>query len=127
MKPFDRIVAGVCSAVVAAAVVLGHLASRGATVLPATAVCWSQRLLGRACPGCGLTRSFLLLGQGSIRAASVMNPLGPILFVWILALVAIRAGKAVAPRFRWWTEIDLGFFGAAVVAVLVRTVTFYAV
>jgi hypothetical protein len=43
--------------------------------------CWSRRILGIACPGCGLTRSFVAMARGGVQPAFYFNPLGPILFV----------------------------------------------
>ena len=121
MKPFDRIVVAVSAAAIAAAVIVGHF-----DLVPDAPICWSQILLGRECPGCGLTRSFALIGRGAVRDANVMNPLGPILFAWLIALIVIRAGRAWAPRFRWWSEIDVAFSATVVIALVVRTITFYA-
>ncbi len=42
--------------------------------------CWSRRIFGIACPGCGLTRSFVALAHGGVQSAFYFNPLGPILF-----------------------------------------------
>lgn len=126
MNLFDRIVVAVSAAAIAAAVVLGQLAARGHDLVTNTPLCWSQIFLGRECPGCGLTRSFLMIGRGAVRDANVMNPLGPILFAWLIALIAIRAGRALAPRFRWWREMDVAFGASVVMALVVRTITFYA-
>ena len=120
MRTFDKVVAGVSAAAIGAAVILGRF-----DLVPSAPLCWSVILFGRECPGCGLTRSFALIGRGAFRDANVMNPLGPILFVYLIALIAIRAGRALAPRFRWWWEVDVGFGATVVIALVVRTITFY--
>ena len=114
--------------VVLALATIGVLAAFVAARVPLSKsppLCWSVVLLGRECPGCGLTRSFAAIGRGDVHAANALNPLGPMLFLYALAVIAIRFGKAIAPRFRWWAELDAGFAGAAIIAVLTRTVLFY--
>lgn len=46
--------------------------------LPET--CASRRILGVSCPGCGLTRSFVLMARGEWKPAMRANAMGPILF-----------------------------------------------
>ncbi len=48
-------------------------------VLPDT--CWSHAVFGIQCPGCGLTRSFTAIARGEVRAAFLLNPCGPLLFI----------------------------------------------
>ena len=38
-------------------------------------ICLTKLLLGHPCPGCGMTRAFLLLGHGRILEAFSLNPL----------------------------------------------------
>ena len=121
MKPFDRVILVIAVAAIAAAIVVGRF-----DLVPNAPLCWSVILLGRECPGCGLTRSFALIGRGAFHEANLMNPLGPILFVYLIALIAIRIGRATTSRFRWWWEIDVAFGAAVVIALVGRTITFYA-
>jgi hypothetical protein len=105
--------------------VLGALLAARAPLSKSPPLCWSVVLLGKECPGCGLTRSFAAIGRGDVRAANALNPLGPILFAYAVAVIAIRFGKLAAPHFRWWWELDAGFAGAAITAAVTRTLLFY--
>lgn len=107
---------------------LAVLAAAVAARIPlssAPPLCWSVVLLGRECPGCGLTRSFAAIGRGDVQRANALNPLGPMLFAWAVAVIGIRLGKIAAPRFRWWGELDAGLAGAMLLAVIVRALLFY--
>lgn len=53
-------------------------------------ICALRMLAGIPCPGCGLTRAFLLIVQGDIRTATEMHPFWiPIVFV----LVSFAVGR----------------------------------
>lgn len=43
-------------------------------------VCMFRRAFGIACPGCGLTRSFIELSHGHLTQAFRMHPLGPVMY-----------------------------------------------
>lgn len=122
LSKLDRLALALAVTAVAAAAVAARVPR---DTLTATPLCWSVIFLGRECPGCGLTRSFAAIGRGELAAANALNPLGPILFAYALAVIGIRIGKWLVPGFRWWFELDAGFAGAAVVAMIVRAATFY--
>lgn len=46
-------------------------------------VCIVRMLFGIPCPGCGITRAFLLLVQGKIKDATIMHPF------WIAIVVLL--------------------------------------
>jgi hypothetical protein len=46
--------------------------------------CFFRSLFDASCPGCGLTRSFILLAQGDFAASFRMHHLG-----WLMALVVL--------------------------------------
>ncbi|MEN0062934.1 MAG: DUF2752 domain-containing protein [Myxococcota bacterium] len=48
-------------------------------------LCTFRLITGYSCPGCGLTRSFSFLAHGHVAEAFQMNPLGPLLFLAVLA------------------------------------------
>jgi hypothetical protein len=57
--------------------------------LPSWSGCLLKRISGWACPGCGLTRAFLVLSRGQIMQAFQFNPAGPLLYAafsmaWLL-------------------------------------------
>jgi hypothetical protein len=57
-------------------------------ILPDT--CFSRRVLGVSCPGCGLTRSFVAMARGDFAGSFSYNPMGPVLFIICLAQVPYR-------------------------------------
>ena len=65
-------------------------------------------MLGKPCPGCGLTRASVALAQANIAAAMAFNPLAPIvspLFVGVLGWAAftfIRDGRVRMPGWVMW-------------------------
>jgi hypothetical protein len=60
-------------------------------------LCLFKGLLGTPCPGCGMTRAFLLMGHGRVAEAVSFNPLSPAAYLLLWGLVA--AGVARAARF----------------------------
>lgn len=53
-------------------------------------LCGWKRLTGRPCFGCGLTRSWVYLAHGDLRAAFAMNVGGPLLFAVAVQQVVFR-------------------------------------
>jgi hypothetical protein len=53
---------------------------------------------GLPCPGCGMTRAFLLLGQLRIGEALAAHPLAPGLLLAVLWTLAGTPGRARIPR-----------------------------
>lgn len=53
---------------------------------PETSFCFSRRVLGLPCPGCGLTRAFAHLAKGEWPAALAAHPLAPVLAAEIVLL-----------------------------------------
>ena len=68
------------------------LAPESVESLPST--CAFRRITGLPCPGCGLTRSWVLTAHGHLRHASERHPFGPPTFLVSLALV-LRGPRAV--------------------------------
>ena len=52
--------------------------------------CLTHSLFGVQCPGCGLTRSFVLLTHGRLREALGFHRVGPILYLYFLYQVFYR-------------------------------------
>lgn len=71
-------------------------------VLPKVTLCLFQRVTGRPCPGCGMTRSMLRLSQGDVVESLRLHPLGVVLAALWLATAAgtavglVRGGDPVA-------------------------------
>ncbi|MFQ9514497.1 MAG: DUF2752 domain-containing protein [Eubacterium sp.] len=53
-------------------------------------VCPLRMILGIPCPGCGITRAFLLLSQGKIYEATAMHPFWIPLVVIVAAFLMVR-------------------------------------
>lgn len=117
----DRVTLILAIAAIAAAPLLGAIPKQ---TLASRPLCFSVILFHRECGGCGLTRSFAAIGRGSWSDANALNPLGPMLFVWAIAVVAIRIGRALLP-WPYWTEIDIAFAAAAAIALVTRLALFY--
>ena len=49
-------------------------------------MCLYRLVLGQPCPGCGMTRSFLLLGHGRLAQAVELNPLSVVAFPLMIGL-----------------------------------------
>ncbi len=57
------------------------------SVIPMPEVCTSRILLGKDCPGCGLTRSFIAISHGQFGRAWKFNPGGTVVYLLVLAQV----------------------------------------
>ncbi len=89
--------------------------------VPMPELCTWNRFTGWDCPGCGLTRSFVCLGHGQLIRAFTFNPVGPILFLLMVAQIPYRSAQLVRIRLGK-TPFALGKLGARLgIAVLVAT------
>jgi hypothetical protein len=61
-----------------------HVFVRGFPQVVAPGTCMSRELFGVDCPGCGLTRSIVLLGRGDVRGSWRMHHVG-----WLMALAIV--------------------------------------
>lgn len=57
---------------------------------PLPEICLMRRMLAMPCPGCGLTRSFILAADGRLAAAAAMHPVGLVLFALFASQVPLR-------------------------------------
>ncbi|MCC9607026.1 DUF2752 domain-containing protein [Blastopirellula sp. JC732] len=55
--------------------------------------CGMKLFWGVDCPGCGLTRSFILLAHGDLAGSLAYNPSGILLFAVVLFQVPYRIGQ----------------------------------
>lgn len=61
-------------------------------------LCLFHRASGRRCPGCGMSRAFVLLWRGRVREAVESNPVSPIIFAalaWLALRPMVHVGRAV--------------------------------
>ncbi|WP_202617290.1 DUF2752 domain-containing protein [Roseimaritima sediminicola] len=56
--------------------------------------CNARRVLGIDCPGCGLTRSFILSAHGEVRQALAIHPPGTVAFFFLCAMIPWRLWQA---------------------------------
>lgn len=52
--------------------------------------CLSEQLFGSECPGCGLTRSFVLFTHGHFKEAWKIHRLGPLIYLFFIWLAAFK-------------------------------------
>jgi hypothetical protein len=88
--------------------------------LPPT--CASQAVLGLACPGCGLTRSFILFADGQWLGSLRFHRLGGLLYLYLCALLLSRLWwfcrpLAEAPPLAIWLDVRLPITLAALFGV----------
>jgi hypothetical protein len=89
---------------------------------PLPELCLTKRWTGVGCPGCGMTRSFISLGHGDVRAALHYNPAGPLLFAMLAVQIPIRLVQLVRIRrglpelrFGWLPQVLFGVLGVVMV------------
>lgn len=89
-------------------------------------LCVWKRVTGRPCAGCGLTRGFVQFAHGEVVEAVRLNPLTPVVFVWVawrtLDLLAFNVARrrlvhGVPPTWVWrfYGACGIGFAVLAVV------------
>jgi hypothetical protein len=61
-------------------------------------VCLFRLATGLPCPACGLTRSFVALGNGDLRAALRHHAFGPIVYAIFAAFVALKLAELARGR-----------------------------
>ena len=98
-------------------VVEGDRVALAGVRLPPT--CASRSIFGVNCPGCGLTRSFVLLAHGDWSAAWQMHPLG-----WLLGLATVAQLPYRIAALRFPNQEPLGtlfpkFFGYLLIGLLI--------
>ena len=60
-------------------------------------LCPIKALTHIPCPGCGISRSLVCTAHGELARAFVLHPLGPVFFVIIAGLVALRFFPKLQP------------------------------
>jgi hypothetical protein len=61
-------------------------------------LCLFKALTGLECPGCGMTRAFLLIGHGRLGEAFAMHPAGLPAFLIVAGLAVAGIVRAVRSR-----------------------------
>ncbi|HEY6608000.1 MAG TPA: DUF2752 domain-containing protein [Candidatus Limnocylindria bacterium] len=78
------------AAIACAALVPSAFAERGPNL------CLISRLIGRSCPACGMTRSWVAMAHGDFARSLKWHPLGPVAYV--LATILVLRHFAPRPR-----------------------------
>ena len=124
-RPADLVVVIAGGAILATAIALALLGSRGVEPIANLDLCWSRILLDRDCPGCGLTRSFVALAGGDARRAFQCNPVGPLLFAGIFLLTILHAIRLGGVRLPWLGRIDFAIAVTLIGGLVIRGFHFY--
>ena len=66
--------------------------------LPGISLCPFHVITGMACPGCGMTRAFLTLGQLKLQEAIALNPFSVLLFSVMIVYLWLGTMNRVRPR-----------------------------
>jgi hypothetical protein len=61
-------------------------------------LCAVKALTGLDCPGCGMTRAFILIGHGRLADGFRMHPLAPLAFLIVAAYAVVGAARALGQR-----------------------------
>ncbi|MCA1732365.1 MAG: DUF2752 domain-containing protein [Acidobacteria bacterium] len=97
----------------------------GPDLIPRQTVCWSRLLFGILCPGCGLTRSFVALAEGSLADAWRLNRMGPLLFGSIVTLVVLHGLRFAGFNLRRLGVFDMVLAATLAAALLAHSLAFY--
>lgn len=101
------------------AVSLGLLVSPD--ILSQQSFCLFQRLTGFDCPGCGLTRAFLLIPRGRWALAFDLNPAAFLIYLLFLFLIVKIILQRIHVRFvdrRVAKGVECGLWALALVVLL---------
>ena len=84
---------------------------------PLPELCMMKRMSGWGCPGCGMTRCFISLAHGDVRAALHYNPAGLLLFAVMAFQIPYRLTQLVRLRLGL-SELRMGFWPQVLFAIL---------
>lgn len=75
-------------------------------------ICAVHRTTGLPCPGCGLTRAFVLVSHGDLATAVASNPFVLVLYPLFVALAALLVMPAgIRDRAEGWLKVHSAFVG----------------
>jgi hypothetical protein len=123
-RALDLILAIGGGAILLTAASLALAAGHGLDPLANVDLCWSRILLDRACPGCGLTRSFVALAGGHLARALECNPTGPLLFAATLLITLLHTLRLAGLPLRL-AGADIAIAAIVTVALIARGFHFY--
>ena len=121
------LVVALCLAPVALAWWLAPAPPGGALTVSGVALpeaCGLKRTMGLACPGCGLTRSWVSAMEGDLAGSFAFHPLGWLLLLYAMAQavrhlvwLGVPPARAGVERAGWW--LDRGVVLVALLLLLV--------
>jgi Protein of unknown function (DUF2752) len=118
---YHTVILVICTAVLVLSLLLGIREERQVLVpffgAPLPELCMFKRMTGMGCPGCGMTRCFISLAHGDLRAAWRYNPAGPLLFAMLAFQIPFRLVQLIRIR-RGWPELRMGWWPQALFALL---------
>ena len=88
---------------------------------PLPELCNSRRFLGIDCPGCGMTRCFISLAHGDVRAAWEYNAGGILLFGLFVAQIPYRSAqmwRLSRGQAEWRPGRLMGWFAGLLITIL---------
>ena len=94
-------------------------------VLPHVTLCLFERVTGRPCPGCGMTRSILRLSQGDVVGSLRMHPLGVVLAGLVVAATfgtIVGLARGDDPPVRFLERRGMALVGALTIAFVAQWV-----
>ncbi len=118
---YHWVVLSMCTAVLGLAALLSVRHGRQVLIpvlgTPLPELCMTKRWTGYGCPGCGMTRCFISLAHGDVRAALHYNPAGLLLFAILAFQIPFRSAQLWRLR-RGLPELRIGLWSQIVFAVL---------
>jgi len=96
-----------------------HIALQMAPEYPLPDTCLARSIFDVKCPGCGLTRSFIMLADGDWRRSLGFHPLGWVLALAVLIQFPYRILSLVRRQQMFRTAIVPRAFGITLIILLV--------
>lgn len=118
---YHAVVLAICTGIIGLAFVLSVRGQAQVLVpvlgTPLPELCMMKRMSGWGCPGCGMTRCFISLAHGDVRAALHYNPAGLLLFAVMAFQIPYRLTQLVRLRLGR-SELRIGFWPQVLFAIL---------
>lgn len=90
---------------------------------PLPETCTMHARFGIDCPGCGLTRSFISLAHGDLRAAWKLNPVSLLIFMYVVVQLPLATAHLLLAKIsglKRWTQWNQTAFIALLIALFLQ-------